>query len=587
MIKLLTRSEAETRKLGRKIGKLLNAGDVVAFSGELGAGKTTLIKGIAKGLGIEDESEVLSPSFVLIHEYEGREKVYHIDWYRLKSVEGPDEQLARECFDSKAVTLVEWAERGRWLLPADRLEIDLQHKGPNSRLVKVAARGRRHSNLLKLLAGFIVMAVLTAGLETEAPARQVVESRGGKVSVVKYDDGAWELLVGGKPYFIKGVLFSPVLIGESPAEATMRDWMLIDDDKDGRSDIAFQTWFDRNQDGRKDSEEAVGDFGFLKEIGANTIRLYHLASDDSSLGDIYKMDRSTILQFDHAPNKELLRRLYQDYGIRVIIGSFMGSWTIGSGATWGEGTDYRNPVHRENIKKSVKAMVLDHKDEPYTLLWLLGNENNIAHWSKSNAQAHPEAYATLVGEVARMIHALDPDHPVAVCEGDSFNVLREYAKHAPEIDIVAYNAYRGPYGFASLWKGSKAILDRPVFISEFGMFAYDSLNNGEDEELQLSHIKGEWSDIVSNSAGNSIGGIVFDWADRWYMDGTPLEHNGGARHSDLSPDKLYHEEWFGIHAIDSADRLKRRPRKAAFFLKQMWNEPGSSENLVTLNYRQE
>ena len=416
-----------------------------------------------------------------------------------------------------------------------------------------------------------------------AMARQVVETRGGVVKVVRFDDGTWELLADNKPYFIKGMLYTPVTIGSSPGEATMRDWMMIDDDKDGQNDLALQTWFDQKGDGKKDPKEAIGDFGFLRQMGANTIRLYHVASDQPMLGDIYKTNDSTALQFDHAPNKNLLRKLYRDDGIRVILGNFMGSWTIGSGATWDEGTDYTNPVHRENIKRSVKAMILDHKDEPYVLMWLLGNENNIASWSKENAQREPEAYATLIGETVRMIHELDPDHPVAVCDGDDYNTLRQYAKYAPEIDVVAFNSYRGPYGFGTLWKGAKAILDRPIFISEFGMFAYNALKGGEDEEVQLEHIRGEWKDIVLNSAGrysagqkkyigDSIGGVVFDWADRWYMDGTASEHNPGTRHSDLSDDKLHHEEWFGIHAIYAEDRLKRRPRKSALYLKDMWNK---------------
>ena len=151
MIKFLSHSEAETKKFGRKIGKLLKAGDVVAFSGELGAGKTTLIKGIARGLGVEDETEVLSPSCVLIHESQGREKVYHIDWYRLKTVEGPDEELARECFNSNAVTLVEWAGRGKDILPGDCIEIRLEHKGPKSRMIAVGARRAKIRILEKVL----------------------------------------------------------------------------------------------------------------------------------------------------------------------------------------------------------------------------------------------------------------------------------------------------------------------------------------------------------------------------------------------------------------------------------------------------
>ncbi len=140
-------SPAETKRIGQKIGKELKAGDVVALVGELGAGKTTIAKGIAKGLGVPNEEDVLSPSFVLIHEYEGREKIYHIDWYRLQSVKGSDEMLAEECFNSDGVTLVEWAERGRDIFPRDHIRVELIHKGPRTRLIKVfSASGRTHSH---------------------------------------------------------------------------------------------------------------------------------------------------------------------------------------------------------------------------------------------------------------------------------------------------------------------------------------------------------------------------------------------------------------------------------------------------------
>ena len=151
LIKYLSRSSAETRKIGQKIGVLLGPGMVVALIGELGAGKTTFVKGIAKGLGVPKGQEVLSPSFVLIHEYQGREKVYHLDWYRLKDIEGADRQFAEECFHSKGITLVEWAQRGKGILPDERIEIRLEHKGPGSRSIAVAAKGKNNLVFMEAL----------------------------------------------------------------------------------------------------------------------------------------------------------------------------------------------------------------------------------------------------------------------------------------------------------------------------------------------------------------------------------------------------------------------------------------------------
>ena len=152
------------------------------------------------------------------------------------------------------------------------------------------------------IAAIIIVSIIagTAGIE----ARRIVEERGGKVKVVKYDDGTWQLLVEGKPYFIKGLIFTPVKIGEAPCIATMRDWMSYDDDNDGRNDIAFQTWLDKNKNNIKDPwEKTEGDFKLLKEMGCNTIRLYHVPSNNPVVKDIYKRNRSTSIQFDHAVNK--------------------------------------------------------------------------------------------------------------------------------------------------------------------------------------------------------------------------------------------------------------------------------------------
>ncbi len=144
-------SAAETLRFGEKMGKLLRAGDVVALEGELGAGKTTLVKGIASGLGIKPET-VASPTFILIGEYEGREKVFHMDWYRLDRLEGADAQLASECLnDAEAVTLVEWPSRGLEWLPADRLNVTIRHAGADRRSISVEAGGRRLSVIVAAL----------------------------------------------------------------------------------------------------------------------------------------------------------------------------------------------------------------------------------------------------------------------------------------------------------------------------------------------------------------------------------------------------------------------------------------------------
>ena len=119
-----TQSEDETIDLGRRIAATLPPRAAVLLIGNLGAGKTTLAKGIASGLGAAEAHEVSSPTFTLIHEYGAR--VYHIDLYRLDRAEQVATLGLDEIFDRDAVVLIEWGERFPQLMPRDRIEIRLR-----------------------------------------------------------------------------------------------------------------------------------------------------------------------------------------------------------------------------------------------------------------------------------------------------------------------------------------------------------------------------------------------------------------------------------------------------------------------------
>ena len=129
-----TRSEEETIELGRRIAESLPRRAVVLLIGNLGAGKTTLAKGIISGLGAAAIEEVASPTFTLIHEY-GR--VYHIDLYRLDREEEVTTLGLDEIFDRDAVVLIEWGERFPRLMPADRIEIRLAAYGEDHRRIEI------------------------------------------------------------------------------------------------------------------------------------------------------------------------------------------------------------------------------------------------------------------------------------------------------------------------------------------------------------------------------------------------------------------------------------------------------------------
>ncbi len=137
-----TASEEETLALGRTLAAEFAPGAVVLLIGELGAGKTTLAKGIVEGLAAASADDVASPTFTLIHEYGGgrRAKVYHIDLYRLDEARQAAALGLDEIFESGAVVLLEWAERFPKLLPHRRIEIRItQAAEPECRRFEVLA----------------------------------------------------------------------------------------------------------------------------------------------------------------------------------------------------------------------------------------------------------------------------------------------------------------------------------------------------------------------------------------------------------------------------------------------------------------
>jgi tRNA threonylcarbamoyladenosine biosynthesis protein TsaE len=133
----LTRSEEETIALGERIARELPRPAVVLLAGELGAGKTTLAKGIVKGLGAAPPEEVSSPTFTLIHEFGGEDKVYHIDLYRLETASQVIALGIDDLLDGRSVVLIEWGERFPGLWPAGRIEIRLKAGEGDEREVTV------------------------------------------------------------------------------------------------------------------------------------------------------------------------------------------------------------------------------------------------------------------------------------------------------------------------------------------------------------------------------------------------------------------------------------------------------------------
>lgn len=154
MLKIISHSETETLNLGARLVRLLKPGGIVCLFGTLGAGKTILVKGMAKGLGISKDA-VVSPSFVLIREYlpvgqaGSRMPLYHLDLFRLTNPKDILNLGYEEYVYAQGICAIEWAGRLSGLLPAEFLKVELEVKGKTRRMIKLIANGEQYRKILK------------------------------------------------------------------------------------------------------------------------------------------------------------------------------------------------------------------------------------------------------------------------------------------------------------------------------------------------------------------------------------------------------------------------------------------------------
>lgn len=385
-----------------------------------------------------------------------------------------------------------------------------------------------------------------SSLHKEEPAPEVY--------IKKTDSGGFQLIVKKEPFLVKGVCYSPVPIGENHE---------------------YDFFSDQSCPWKKDAL-------LMKELGINAVRLYTPGANPETV-------------------KKVVSGLYSDYGIYTIMGSWLGFWDYP--LAYGD-VDFRNRIKQETL-----LMVDLYKDTPGILMWVLGNENNYSISGQVNPWSSPEidkidnpagqqakrgeVYYSFVNDVAAEIKRADPNHPVALGNGE-LRFLEFAAKSCPDIDLVACQIYRGKT-FGNLFNSLKFTFDKPILISEFGADAYNAKTNEEDQNMQAFFLESQWRQIFSNvdgspeSPGNCIGGVMFEWNDEWWKHNEydPGKWSAHDTESNWSKGEYYfdieapggmnmNEEWFGIVALspESEEGInKRLPRKSYYVLRELFKDP--------------
>ena len=148
-LELTSHSPEQTQRLGVSIGEVALPGDILLLSGDLGVGKTCLTQGIAWGLGIKEYA--VSPSFVLVRELYGRLPLYHIDLYRLDHIEEIEDLGLDEYLYGRGVCVVEWAEKGLAVLPAEHLLIEISYLADTERSFRLKPSSQRYQEVINQL----------------------------------------------------------------------------------------------------------------------------------------------------------------------------------------------------------------------------------------------------------------------------------------------------------------------------------------------------------------------------------------------------------------------------------------------------
>ncbi|APY09676.1 glycosidase [Winogradskyella sp. J14-2] len=359
-------------------------------------------------------------------------------------------------------------------------------------------------------------------------------------------------------------------------------------------------------------------------IGTNVVdaEFYKKSDDiikaglDAEMALLQNMNVNVIRQYTGVPAK-WIRYIYENYGIYTMLNDSFGRYGLTIDGVWTPITDYKDKRTKELLLSEITNMVTEYKNTPGILMYLIGNENNYGlFWQGAETEDFPDGEEKinavgqlrgrpmyqLMNEAAKAMKDIDPNHPVAICNGDLL-FLDIIAEECPDVDIYGTNMYRGE-SFGDAFERVKNEYGKPIMFTEFGSDAFNAIENREDQKMQAYYMKSNWKEIYENAAGlgkanNSLGGFTFQFSDGWWKAGfddrkdadthqTESTWNaGGYKWDEAYPGaNNMNEEWFGICAKGPTNErglYTLYPRAAYYALKDAHSLDPYAEG-VTLEF---
>ncbi|HRX29057.1 MAG TPA: glycoside hydrolase family 2 TIM barrel-domain containing protein [Saprospiraceae bacterium] len=318
-----------------------------------------------------------------------------------------------------------------------------------------------------------------------------------------------------------------------------------------------------------------------------------MAALEEEMSLLKNMGVNVIRQYTGVPAR-WITYIFQKYGIYTLLNHSFGRYGLTLDGTWVANTEYSDPRARELLIAETKNMVMEYKDTPGVLMFLLGNENNYGlFWEGAETEDIPledrkstiraRALYKLFNEAVVEMKSIDSSHPIAICNGDLL-FLDIIAEECKDIDVLGANMYRGKT-FTDAFTRVRAEFNKPFMLTEFGADAFNAQSNQEDQQAQAYYLVENWRDIYKNAAGmggaqNTIGGFTFQFSDGWWKygqtsnldvhDNNASWSNGGYESDYVEGENNMNEEWFGICAKgpNNARGLYQLYPRAAYFALQ-------------------